>query len=110
MPNHLRYPIAKAFFEAGIDAVCDKPLAFFLAEGEAPAPLVERGRPLFALTYNYASFRFVRQARNIVRFGRVHTGEGPCRRYSSVPHGLCGRKFVAASVEGFRHGGTWLTL
>ena len=26
-PNHLHHPVAKAFLEAGIDVICDKPLA-----------------------------------------------------------------------------------
>src|SRR3979490_1731866 len=27
-PNHLHYPVAKAFLAAGIHVICDKPLAF----------------------------------------------------------------------------------
>ena len=34
-PNHLHAPIATAFLEAGIDVVCDKPLAMNVAEAEA---------------------------------------------------------------------------
>ena len=34
-PNHLHYPVARAFLEAGIHVVCDKPLAFSVAEAEA---------------------------------------------------------------------------
>ena len=30
-PNHLHYPVAKAFLEAGIDVICDKPLSTTLA-------------------------------------------------------------------------------
>ena len=30
-PNHLHYPVAKAFLEAGIDVICDKPLSATLA-------------------------------------------------------------------------------
>src|ERR1700727_2642470 len=31
-PNHLHFPVAKAFLEAGIDVICDKPLSTTLAE------------------------------------------------------------------------------
>ena len=31
-PNHLHYPVAKAFLDAGIDVICDKPLSTTLAE------------------------------------------------------------------------------
>ena len=34
-PNHLHYPVARAFLAAGIHVVCDKPLALTVAEGEA---------------------------------------------------------------------------
>lgn len=68
-PNHLHYPVAKAFLEAGIHVVCDKPLAFSVAEGEALAALVERGMPLFALTYNYTGYAAVLQAREMVLRG-----------------------------------------
>ena len=38
-PNHLHYPVAKAFLEAGIDVICDKPLSTTLAEArELVAP------------------------------------------------------------------------
>src|SRR5438874_250166 len=33
-PNHTHYEIAKAFAEAGINVVCDKPLTFDLAQAE----------------------------------------------------------------------------
>src|SRR5580658_2579890 len=46
-PNHLHYPIARSFLEAGIHVICDKPLAFSVAEGEALSALVDRGAPLF---------------------------------------------------------------
>src|SRR6202035_2608583 len=33
-PNHLHHPVAKAFLEAGIDVICDKPLAMSMAEAK----------------------------------------------------------------------------
>jgi predicted dehydrogenase len=70
-PNHLHYPVARAFLEAGIHVICDKPLAFSVAEGEALADLVDRGTGLFALTYNYTGYPAVRQAREMVRHGQL---------------------------------------
>jgi predicted dehydrogenase len=72
-PNHLHYPVARAFLEAGIHVICDKPLAFSVAEGEALADLVDRGTGLFALTYNYTGYPAVRQAREMVRHGQLGT-------------------------------------
>src|SRR5471030_1571017 len=48
-PNHLHAPVAKAFLEAGIHVICDKPLAISLAEGKALAALAQRKNLLFAL-------------------------------------------------------------
>jgi predicted dehydrogenase len=70
-PNHLHYPIARAFLEAGIHVVCDKPLAFSVEEGETLAALVDQGTPLFALTYNYTGYAAVRQAREMIRSGEL---------------------------------------
>ena len=68
-PNHMHYPVVRAFLEAGIHVVCDKPLAFTLDEAEQLVSLVERGKPLFALTHNYTGYPAVRQARALVRDG-----------------------------------------
>ena len=70
-PNHLHYPVAKAFLAAGIHVICDKPLAFTVAEGEALVRLVEGGTTLFALTHNYTGYPAVRQARAMVRAGQL---------------------------------------
>jgi predicted dehydrogenase len=70
-PNDLHYPVARAFLEADIHVICDKPLALTVAEGEALLRLVEAGSTLFALTHNYTGYPAVRQAREMVRAGRV---------------------------------------
>ncbi len=66
-PNDLHCPVAKAFLAAGIHVICDKPLAFTVAEGEELVRLVEVGTALFALTHNYTGYPAVRQAREMVR-------------------------------------------
>jgi predicted dehydrogenase len=70
-PNDLHYPIAKAFLAAGTHVICDKPLAFTVAEGEDLVRLVEGGKALFALTHNYTGYPAVRQAREMVRSGQL---------------------------------------
>ena len=44
-PNHLHFPVAKAFLDAGTDVICDKPLSATLAE--ARATKMEDVRPAF---------------------------------------------------------------
>jgi predicted dehydrogenase len=72
-PNHLHYPVARAFLEAGIHVVCDKPIAYSVAEAEALAELAAQGRPLFALTHTYSGYPLVRHARELVRQGALGT-------------------------------------
>ena len=70
-PNHLHYPVARAFLAAGIHVACDKPLALTVAEGEQLVAQAEAGRPLFALTHNYTGYPAVREARERVRTGEL---------------------------------------
>ena len=70
-PNHLHYPVAKAFIEAGIHVICDKPLTISSAEAKDLARLVEEKRTVFAITYNYSGYPMVRQARQMVAAGEV---------------------------------------
>jgi len=60
-PNNLHYPVAKAFLRGGIHVICDKPLAFSVAEAEELVRLVEGGTTMFALTYNYTGYPAVRR-------------------------------------------------
>ncbi|NEX89806.1 Gfo/Idh/MocA family oxidoreductase [Aeromonas rivipollensis] len=70
-PNHLHAPVARAFLEAGIHVICDKPLALTLAEGEELARLARQRRRLFALTHTYSGYPMVRHARELVSAGEL---------------------------------------
>ncbi|MFQ2107758.1 Gfo/Idh/MocA family protein [Aeromonas rivipollensis] len=70
-PNHLHAPVARAFLEAGIHVICDKPLALTLTEGEALARLARQQRRLFALTHTYSGYPMVRHARELVSAGEL---------------------------------------
>ena len=70
-PNHLHYPVARAFLSAGIHVVCDKPLALTIEEGEQLAALVASSRTLLALTHNYTGYPAVREARERVLAGEL---------------------------------------
>lgn len=72
-PNHMHYPPAKAFLEAGIHVICDKPLTSSLAEAKKLAALVEKTGKLFVLTHNYTGYPMIRQAREMVRKGELGT-------------------------------------
>ncbi|MEC8436089.1 MAG: Gfo/Idh/MocA family oxidoreductase, partial [SAR324 cluster bacterium] len=70
-PNHLHVPIAKAFLEAGIHVICDKPLAAHLADTEGLSELVKEQDRLFAVTYNYSGYPLIRHAREIIASGEL---------------------------------------
>jgi len=82
-PNNVHVPAAIAFIDAGIHVICDKPLAFSLAEAKGlERKLAKKPDIVFALTHNYSGYPMVRQAREMVRAGelgeiRVVQGEYP---------------------------------
>jgi predicted dehydrogenase len=51
--------------------MCDKPLAFDLAQAEELARVVARTGVVFAVTHNYTGYPLVRQARDMVRAGEL---------------------------------------
>jgi predicted dehydrogenase len=70
-PNNVHYPAAKAFLEAGIHVICDKPLTSSLADAKKLAALVQKSGRLFVLTHNYTGYPMVRQAREMVGAGKL---------------------------------------
>jgi predicted dehydrogenase len=82
-PNHMHFPAAKAFIEAGIHVVCDKPLSLNLKEALALEKLLAKNKDIiFALTHNYSGYPMIRHARAMVAAGelgniRVVQGEYP---------------------------------
>ena len=72
-PNHVHFPAAKAFLEAGIHVICDKPLTSTLADAKKLATIAEKSGKLFVLTHNYTGYPMVRQAREMVQKGMLGT-------------------------------------
>jgi len=72
-PNHMHFPVAKAFLEAGFHIVCDKPMTNTLEDAEVLCRLVARQGTVFALTHNYTGYPMVKEARHLVHSGRLGT-------------------------------------
>lgn len=70
-PNHLHFDCAKAFLEAGIDVLCDKPLTNEAAEAEELVSLAEQTGCVFGVSYVMSCFPMIRQAREIVAEGGI---------------------------------------
>lgn len=68
-PNFLHAPVARAFLEAGIHVICDKPLAISLREGQELATLAQQKNRVFALTHTYTGYPMVRHAKALVEAG-----------------------------------------
>ncbi|SHF48266.1 Predicted dehydrogenase [Fodinibius roseus] len=72
-PNHMHYPVAKAFIEAGIHVICDKPMTNTIEEAEELCRLVDKHNVVFALTHNYTGYPMVKEAKKMVADGKLGT-------------------------------------
>ena len=70
-PNHLHFAVSKAALEAGLHVMCDKPATATLAEALALRAVIAASGRQFGLTYTYAGYAMAREAREIVRSGRL---------------------------------------
>jgi predicted dehydrogenase len=70
-PNHVHYAAAKAFLDAGIHVICDKPLTTTLPDARDLAALAARSGLVFGLTHNYTGYPLVRQARATIAAGAL---------------------------------------
>ncbi len=70
-PNHMHFPVAKAFLEAGFHIICDKPMTNTLEDAEMLCDLVRKHDRVFALTHNYTGYPMVKQARAMIREGKI---------------------------------------
>jgi len=70
-PNHVHFPAAKAALEHGFAVLSDKPATLNLTEALELRDIVRRTGRLYGLTHNYTGYPLVKEAREIVRSGRI---------------------------------------
>ena len=70
-PNHQHFPPAKLFLESGFNVVLDKPATFNLAEAKKLRTIVKKSKKVFVLTHNYTGNVMVKQARELVKKGKL---------------------------------------
>jgi predicted dehydrogenase len=70
-PNHVHFGPAKAFLEAGIHVICDKPLTSTIEDARALAAIKPKKGAKFLLTHNYTGYPLIRQARDLVASGAL---------------------------------------
>ena len=70
-PNFLHAPVATSFLKAGFHVVCDKPMTLTLKEAKVLRNIVRKSGKVFALTHNYIGYPMVKEARELVRSGKL---------------------------------------
>jgi predicted dehydrogenase len=107
-PNHLHFPVAKAFLKAGIHVICDKPLTSTLGDAKKLAALVADSGKLFILTHNYTGYPMIRQAREMVakgELGRIQIVQAEyAQDWLTTPLELTGHKQAEWRVDPERSG------
>ena len=68
-PNSTHYEITKAFLEAGIAVLCEKPMTVTVEEAEDIAATAKRTNTICAVNYGYSGYPLVREMRAMVKRG-----------------------------------------
>jgi predicted dehydrogenase len=70
-PNRIHYRAARAFLDAGIHVLCDKPLTTTLDDAVDLVDRVAASGLVFVVAYNYTGYPMVRQARELIAGGEI---------------------------------------
>jgi len=65
------YAIASEFIKNNVHVICDKPLTATLEDAYKLKNLVEEKNIIFALTHNYSAYPMLREAKQLVKQGKV---------------------------------------
>jgi predicted dehydrogenase len=86
-PNATHFEITKAFLEAGIHVLCEKPMTTTVEEAEELVRIAERVGRVCAVNYCYSAYPMVRQARAMVRAGDIGRVRLVVTQFSHGHHG-----------------------
>lgn len=70
-PNHMHFTPAKLALENGFHVICDKPVAFSLDQARELKSIVDNSGLVFALTHNYTGYPMVKEARHMIKSGKL---------------------------------------
>ncbi|MEM6467321.1 MAG: Gfo/Idh/MocA family oxidoreductase, partial [Pseudomonadota bacterium] len=70
-PNATHFEITKAFLEAGINVLCEKPMTMTVEEGEEIVRTAQASGKVCAVNYCYSAYPMVRQMRSMVAAGEL---------------------------------------
>lgn len=100
-PNHLHFPVAHAFVEAGFNVVVDKPMVHSSEQAIKLIRAVEQSGVAFCVTYQYTGYPMVKQARHMVREGYLGEIRKVIVEYN--------QGWLASQVEGGDKQASWRT-
>ena len=70
-PNNTHYAVCKAFLEAGINVVCEKPLCFTVEQAEELQKLSREKGLLFGVTYTYTGYVMSKVMKEMIAEGKI---------------------------------------
>ena len=70
-PNHMHFPVAHAFANAGFNVISDKPLVHTSEQANELIAAVEKTGVVFAVTYNYSGYPMIKEAKHLVSSGQL---------------------------------------
>lgn len=70
-PNFTHHAVARAFLDAGIHVICDKPLTTTVEDAADLVRAVDVSDRAFYVTHAYGAYPMIRQAREMIRRGMV---------------------------------------
>ena len=70
-PNSTHYPVAKAFLEAGINVVCEKPLCFTVEQAKDLKKTAEEKNLLFGVTHGYTGYTMSKVMKEMIAEGKI---------------------------------------
>lgn len=70
-PNHAHFEPAMAFVQAGFNVIMDKPMVHTSEQAQALIEAVEKSGVVFGITHNYTGYPMVKEARAMVRAGKL---------------------------------------
>ncbi len=100
-PNHQHFPMAMQALNHGLHVICDKPMTLTVDEARQLRGRVRETGLVFCLTHNYTGYPMVKQARAMVRQGRL----GEIRKVVvEYPQG-----WLASAIESSNKQASWRT-
>jgi predicted dehydrogenase len=69
-PNNTHHAITKAFLQAGINVLCEKPMTVTVEEAEDIVATAKKSGAICAVNYGYSGYALVRHMRAMVKRGQ----------------------------------------